>query len=74
MTSRCRSSKFADGDDVPTGTNFETKLTAGKYVIGGKFLNDYFNPEAEPGNRDRNLAIRTIELVGPQEGAHANVA
>lgn len=53
----------------PDWYEFETKLTAGKYVIGGKFLNDYFNPEAEPSNRDRNLAIRTIELVGPQEGA-----
>ncbi|MBL8815572.1 MAG: DUF1592 domain-containing protein [Planctomyces sp.] len=53
----------------PGWYEFKTKLTAGKYVIGGRFLNDYYNPEAEEGNRDRNLGIRAIELQGPFEGS-----
>ncbi|MEJ7594128.1 MAG: DUF1592 domain-containing protein [Planctomycetaceae bacterium] len=71
-----------DGQNV---TEFEVKghrkanwfehdvtLSAGSHKIGGAFLNDFYHPEAEDKRRrDRNLAIGTIEVIGPEGGPPA---
>jgi len=45
-------------------------LTAGSHKIGGAFLNDFYAPEAEDKRRrDRNLAVGTIEVIGPEGGS-----
>ncbi len=45
-------------------------LLPGKHRVGASFLNDYWNPEAEKKwQRDRNLAIQSVEIVGPYEAA-----
>jgi len=42
------------------------KMTAGKRKVGLAFLNDYYNPKAEkPGDRDRNLIVKQLEVSGP---------
>ncbi len=47
----------------------DVTLSAGSHRIGGAFLNDFYNPEAEDERRrDRNLAIGTIEVIGPEGG------
>ena len=48
----------------------DVTLSAGSHKIGGAFLNDFYNPEAEDKRRrDRNLAIGTIEVIGPEGGS-----
>ena len=45
---------------------FPVRLEAGKRRFSVAFINDYYNPSADdPGNRDRNLAVRALEIVGP---------
>jgi hypothetical protein len=49
-------------------TVFETvvKVEQGKRKFAAAFINDYYNPDAEdPKQRDRNLAIRFLEVQGP---------
>ncbi len=42
------------------------KVTGGKHRLSGAFINDYYNPQAaNPKDRDRNLYIRSLEVVGP---------
>lgn len=60
------------GADVPeTRTRPATKevrvaLTAGRHVVGVAFVNDFWDPQnPDPQQRDRNLAIDAVELVGP---------
>lgn len=45
---------------------FPIRLEAGKRRFSAAFINDYYNPDAnDPGDRDRNLAVRALEIVGP---------
>ncbi len=45
---------------------FTTRVTAGKHRLAAGFINDYYNPDAtDPKDRDRNLAIRSLEVLGP---------
>ena len=44
------------------------ELKAGEHEISGAFLNDFYAPEAPERRRDRNLAIRSIEVQGPEGG------
>ena len=47
---------------------FETvvKVEQGKRKFAAAFINDYYNPDAEdPKQRDRNLAVRFLEVQGP---------
>lgn len=45
---------------------FPIRLEAGKRRFSAAFINDYYNPSADdPGDRDRNLAVRALEIVGP---------
>jgi cytochrome c5 len=42
------------------------ELPAGKRKVGVAFLNDYYNPkDPDPGNRDRNLVVESLEIQGP---------
>lgn len=57
------------GHRKPKWFEHDVTLTAGSHKIGGAFLNDFYNPEAEDKRRrDRNLAIGTIEVIGPEGG------
>ncbi len=40
-------------------------LTAGLHEVGVAFVNDYWRPQAPEGQRDRNLFVDWIEVVGP---------
>lgn len=47
---------------------YEAKLAidAGMHRIAAAFVNDYYNPQAaSPDQRDRNLAVQQIEVLGP---------
>ena len=42
------------------------ELGAGRRRIAAAFTNDYYRPEdPDPANRDRNLFVQSIEIVGP---------
>jgi hypothetical protein len=47
--------------------DFPLVSRAGKHTIGVAFTNDYYNPtDPDPKNRDRNLIIEGIEIIGPE--------
>lgn len=49
-------------------------LAAGSRRIEAAFINDYYNREAQnPRDRDRNLAVRYVELQGPMNVATSEV-
>ena len=53
--------------DLSIGT-FEVKFdaTKGKKTIAAAFLNDFFDEkDPDPKKRDRNLGVRSFEIVGP---------
>lgn len=67
-----------DGKDVKTVevkgknagdfANYEEKgrITKGKHRLAAAFLNDYYKPDdPDPTQRDRNLHIEYLEVVGP---------
>ncbi|MFG0335917.1 MAG: DUF1592 domain-containing protein [Maioricimonas sp. JB049] len=41
------------------------RVPAGKHRVSASFINDYYNPEAEDGRKDRNLYVRSFEIAGP---------
>jgi len=42
------------------------RVGKGKHQFSAAFINDYYNPRASnPNDRDRNLAIRSLEVSGP---------
>lgn len=41
------------------------KLDAGQRLLAVKFVNDFYNAEAKGRERDRNLAVGSINLYGP---------
>jgi hypothetical protein len=43
----------------------KVELRPGSRRISTSFINDYYNPEAKPKERDRNLILDYVELVGP---------
>jgi hypothetical protein len=50
----------------PKVYEYRSTLPAGRRRVAVAFVNDYYNPAAaDPGQRDRNLAVLAIELVGP---------
>ena len=61
--------------DVPGGENspgtYEVRLPvkAGARQFAAAFLNDFYDPKGKVGNRDRNLYIMELEVVGPIETA-----
>jgi hypothetical protein len=43
-----------------------TRIAAGQHRVAASFLNDYYKPDdPDPANRDRNLAVEWVEVVGP---------
>src|SRR5262249_15376686 len=43
-----------------------TRIAAGEHRVAASFLNDYYKPDdPDPANRDRNLAVEWVEVVGP---------
>lgn len=55
---------------APTVYELPLELGVGTRVIGVSFLNDYYQPNAtDPKQRDRNLLVRQIEVVGPFGGS-----
>ncbi|MES2792463.1 MAG: DUF1592 domain-containing protein [Planctomycetota bacterium] len=51
---------------APQAITLRLDLSAGKHVIAGQFLNDFYKPDdPDPKNRDRNLGVAAIEIQGP---------
>ncbi|HZE97616.1 MAG TPA: DUF1592 domain-containing protein [Planctomycetota bacterium] len=49
----------------PQTVEEKLELAAGRRNVIAGFINDYYNPEAKPSARDRNLIIDYVEIVGP---------
>ena len=50
----------------PKDFEFRMRVPAGRQRFSVAFLNDYYNPEAEnPKQRDRNLHVESLTVVGP---------
>ena len=50
----------------PKDFEFRMKVPAGRQRFAVAFLNDYYNPEAEdPKQRDRNLHVESLSVIGP---------
>ncbi|HLY72718.1 MAG TPA: DUF1592 domain-containing protein, partial [Planctomycetota bacterium] len=47
----------------------KVELSAGLRRVAAGFINDYYNPDAKPSARDRNLIVDYIEIVGPVDAA-----
>ena len=57
-------------EDRPQDYVGQVILTSGKHSLGVQFLNDYYNPQAaNADDRDRNLRVVSLELVGPIDEA-----
>ncbi len=42
------------------------RVTKGKHRFTAEFINDFYNPkDPDPKNRDRNMYVRALEVVGP---------
>lgn len=79
----CRMTLSLDGKPVETfrvtatrgnETVYEApvQVEAGRRQLAAAFINDYYNPGHEdPTQRDRNLAIRYVELYGPLTAAQS---
>ena len=58
--------EVADGRGHPKVYVFQTEVTAGDHKLKVAFTNDFYDPKAsDPGKRDRNLIIDSIEIEGP---------
>jgi mono/diheme cytochrome c family protein len=47
----------------------KVELAAGTRRVIAAFINDYYNPDAKPSARDRNLILDYFEIVGPVDVA-----
>jgi hypothetical protein len=53
---------------APTLYEMPYRAQSGKWKVAVEFLNDFYQPNNPPANRDRNLWIDYIEIVGPIGG------
>lgn len=54
------------GEDAPKVYQIRVTARAGKRRFAVAFINDYYNPRRpDPKNRDRNLIVDYLEIVGP---------
>jgi len=65
--------------DAPRGSpkTYRMKFTArsaGPTELGLEFLNDFFDEQAPPNRRDRNLFIASIDITGPKQAAVASAS
>ena len=52
--------------DKPRDFEHRLELPAGKHAVAVAFLNDFYDPESkDKANRDRNLHVERITVVGP---------
>ncbi len=52
---------------TPREYEFKMQLASGKHAVRIGFINDFYNPRAsDPNQRDRNLSIFAVNLVGPE--------
>ena len=58
---------FDVGVRRPKKATYEAPISigSGKHVLGVAFTNDYYNTKNLPGDIDRNLWMKSVELVGP---------
>ncbi len=62
------------GQREPATYEVQVELAPGLHKIEAAFINDYYQPKAEdPRDRDRNLAVRFIEIQGPANAAPPEV-
>ena len=60
---------------APEIYDFKVKLAAGDKKFAAAFINNYLNPkDPNPENRDRNLIIEYLELIGPLDDPTAKPA
>lgn len=52
-------------EDEPADFVCRTQFPAGKRKLQLSFINDFYNRNGPEGNRDRNLYIKRVDLVGP---------
>jgi hypothetical protein len=53
-------------ESEPAVYELRTEVKAGRRRVAAAFINDYYNPKApDPADRDRNLAVANIEILGP---------
>jgi mono/diheme cytochrome c family protein len=53
-------------ESTPQTYEMRVRVTAGQHRVALAFTNDYYNPnDPNPNNRDRNLIINYLEVVGP---------
>ena len=49
---------------------FPVEVSAGVHEVAATFLNDYYKPnDPNPGNRDRNLVVMSVAILGPDGSA-----
>ncbi len=54
------------GHKTPKVYEFQLKIEKGEHRVDATFINDYYKPNAkDPRERDRNLVIRSFEVLGP---------
>jgi hypothetical protein len=55
-------------EEHPKTYEVRAQNTAGEKRVSAAFINDYYQPaDPDPDNRDRNLIIKYVEIVGPIE-------
>ncbi len=53
-------------DEAPAEHDLEVELDGGRQTLAVSFDNDYYRPQAvDPAQRDRNLILDWLELIGP---------
>jgi mono/diheme cytochrome c family protein len=50
---------------APKRFDAQVELPPGRHRVTTAFVNDYYNPQATDGRRDRNLIVHKVEVVGP---------
>ncbi len=57
------------GHRKPAWFEQDVTLSLGNHDVAGAFVNDFYDPKAaDEKRRDRNLAIQSIEVIGPEGG------
>lgn len=55
--------------DEPADYEFKLRLPRGEQRVSVEFINDYYAPNnPDPERRDRNLAVKRVDVVGPIGG------
>ncbi len=52
-------------DKAPGVYEKQVQIEAGKHRVALAFLNDFYDEKADPKQRDRNLVVESLEVLGP---------